>query len=137
MDDLNLAKNRLKEKNLTLVIAKNGKTIFESNSNGIKDLVLAIDLLKEKMKKSSVADSKVGKAAALLFIYSGINSIFAQTISKPAISILKNFKIPFEYENVVENILNKEKNDLCPFERLVLNCDLPGEAYKKIKSFFK
>lgn len=135
LTDLEIAKNRLKITNATLVIVKNKKIIFESNSKGIGDLVKAIEFFKGELSGSSAADLIIGKAAALLFIYASFNSVFAKTISRSAISALKNSNIKFEYEKIVPRIMNREKNDICPFEKLVIDCNSPTQAYKKIKSF--
>jgi iron complex outermembrane receptor protein len=135
LQDLEIAKNRLKITNATLVIVKDKKIIFESNSKGISDLVKAIEFFKKELFGSSAADIIIGKAAALLFIYARLDSVFAKTMSKSAMLALKNSNIKFEYEKIVPRIMNKEKNDICPFEKLVIDCSSPTQAYEKIKSF--
>jgi hypothetical protein len=135
VDDLNLAKRRLNDNNLTLVIAKEGKIIFESNSDGINDLIRAIDLLKDNLNESSVADSTVGKAVALLFVYSKVSSVFAKVMSKHGMRVLEKANVQLEYETLIPSILNKEKTDMCPLEKLTLGCESPGEAYRILKSF--
>ena len=137
MDDLKLAKNRLKENDLTLVFVKDGKIIFEGKFKGMRELILAVDKFESQLKNSSVADSVVGKAAASLFILSKVNSVFAGKISEAAIDFLKEKNIPFEYDEMVEKILNKDGTDTCPFEKIVLSSKSPEETYRKIKSFLK
>ncbi|MEM5772795.1 MAG: DUF1893 domain-containing protein [Candidatus Aenigmatarchaeota archaeon] len=134
MDDLNLAKKKLKENNLTLAIAKNGEIIFESNSEGIKDLIKAIDLFKKELNGAALADKIVGKAVALLCLYSKISSVFAETISMLALQTLEDSKIFVEYEKIVPKILNKRKDDICPFEKISLSLNSPSKAYEKFKS---
>jgi len=137
MNDLELAKKILKENDLTLVFVKDGKIIFEGKSEGMRDLVLVVDKFRDKLKNSSVADSVVGKAAACLFIFSKVNSVFAGKISEAAVAELKEKNIYFEYDEVVEKILNKNGTDICPFEKISLSSKSPEETYKKIKSFLK
>jgi hypothetical protein len=127
----------LKEENLNLVFIKNGKIIFESRSKGIIDLVRAVELFKKNLRGASVADTLVGKAAALLFVYSKIHSVFAQTVSASGKNVLKKSNIFLEYERFVPKILNREKADICPFEKLTSNINSPEEAFKTIKSSFK
>lgn len=134
MNDLELAKKILKEKNRNLVIAKEGKILIESNSEGIKDfLMAAIDL---NLEGSSAADTTVGRAIALLCIHSKVKSVFANTTSEHAIDVLKNTDIHFEFENVIEKILNKDGTDICPFEKIALKSS-PEEIIQKFKNFLK
>lgn len=133
MKDLELAKHRLKQKNLDLVIVKNGRIIFENGSQGIRGLLRAIEKLGKESVGSSVADRIVGRAAAMLCAYSKVASVFAVTISEEGIKVLKDNKVLCRFENRVPNILNHEGTDICPFEKLVIGFTKPEEAYKKLK----
>jgi hypothetical protein len=135
MRDLEIARKRLKKNNLTLVFVKDGKIIYEANSHGLKDLILVIDEIQEYIKGSSVADHVVGKAAASLFIHSNVTSVFAEKISKHAVTVLTDKNIYFEYESLVDKILNKNKTDICPFEKIALDSLSPEKTYRKIKLF--
>ncbi len=137
MNDLELAKRILKENDLTLIFVKDGKIIFEGKSEGMRDLVLVVDKFRDKLKNSSVADSIVGKAAASLFIFSGVDSVFAGKISETAADTLKEKNIYFEYDEIVEKILSKEGTDICPFDKIALPIKSPEEVYRKIKLFLK
>jgi len=133
--DLELAKLRLKERDLTLVIVKEGKVIFETKSQGIGGFLQAIKKLGKKLVASSVADKIVGAAAAMLCVYSGASSVFAVTISKEGVRVLENNNTIYQFENRVPNILNHDKTDICPFEKLAIASKDPKEAYTKLKSF--
>lgn len=135
MQDLKLAEHKLKQKNLDLVIAKNGKIIFETGSQGIRGLLHAIEKLGKESIGSSVADKIVGRAAAMLCTYSKAASVFAVTISDEGIKVLEKNKVLYRFENRVPNILNQEGTDICPFEKLVMGFTKPEEACKKLKSF--
>jgi hypothetical protein len=133
MEDLNIAKNLLKKKNYTLVIVKNGRAIFETNSQGIRGLLTAIEKTGKELKSSSAADKIVGEAAAHLLAYSNVIEVFALTLSQGGKSILEKNNISHEYEDLVPHILNLNKTDLCPFEKLVSGCNNPKEVYEKLK----
>jgi formylmethanofuran dehydrogenase subunit E len=135
LEDLETARERLKQKNLALVIVKNGRVVFETSSHGIGGLLRAIEVLNGKMKNSVVADKVVGKAAALLCVYAEVFAVFAVTASEKAIQALKVNKVLYRFENRVPHILNSEKSDICPFEKLVINLSNPKEAYEKLKTF--
>ena len=135
MQDLKLAEHRLKQKNLDLVIAKNGRIVFENGSQGIRGLLRAIEKLGKGSFGSSVADRIVGRAAAMLCAYSKAASVFAVTISEEGIKVLENYGVFCRFENRVPNILNNEGTDICPFEKLVMDLTKPEEAYEKLRSF--
>lgn len=133
-NDLNIAKEKLKQKNLALVIAKKGKVVFETSSHGIGGLLRAIEELDKEMKGSSVADKIVGKAAALLCIHAGVFAVFAVTASEKGIQALKDNNVLCQFENTVSHILNSKRSDICPFEKLVIAISNPKEAYEKLRS---
>jgi len=136
MQDLKLAKLRLKERDLTLVIVKGGKVIFETESQGVSGFLQAIEKFGKGLFASSVADKIVGAAAAMLCAYSGVASVFAVTISEEGIKVLEDNGIFFyKFENRVANILNYDRTDVCPFEKLAVGSKDPKEAYAKLKSF--
>lgn len=85
----------------------------------------------------SVADVVVGKAAALLFVKSGIVSVFAKTLSESGKKILETNGIPFEYEVLTKRIINRAGTDICPMEKAVATTDSPEEAYELLKTQLK
>lgn len=135
MQDLRLAKLRLKEGDLTLVIVKEGKVIFETKSQGISDFLQAIEKFGKRLVASSVADKIVGAAAAMLCAYSEVAFVFADTISEKGIKVLESNDIFYQFENRVPKILNYDRTDICPFEKLAAGSGDPKEAYVKLKSF--
>jgi hypothetical protein len=110
MEDLGIAKNVLSEKNFSLVIVKTGKVIFESSTRGIRGLL-----------------------TACLLTRSGVIKVFARTLSQGGKSILQKNNIIYEYGNLVPQILNLTKTDLCPFEKLLAGCSDPEQACEKLK----
>ena len=138
MLDITVAKRRLKgTNNLTLVIVKGGKVIFETGSHGIMAFVQAIEKFDKQLVNSTVADKIVGRAAALLCAYSKVAFVFAVTISEEGIKMLKENKIPCQFETRVPNILDHEGVDECPFEKLTASYTSPEEACEALKSFQK
>jgi hypothetical protein len=133
-DDLNLAKRTLREEELSLVVAKNGRVLFRSKSHGVSDLLAMISDIGGLAEGGSLADSIVGRAAALLCVYSKIIAVYGVNMSEGALSVFKANDIKCEYETLVARILNREKNDICPFDKAVLGIDDPSIALDKLKS---
>jgi hypothetical protein len=132
--DLELAKLRLKDRDLNLVIVKEGEVVFETKSQGVGGFLQAIEELGKRLVTSSVADKIVGAAAAMLCAYSEASSVFAITISEEGSRVLEDNNIIYRFEHEVPNILNYDKTDVCPFEKLVTGSTDPKEAYAKLKS---
>ena len=131
--DLRLAKRKLHENNLNLVIVRKEEVVFETGAHGIGGFLLAIEKLGKNMVDSAVADRIIGRAAALLCAYSEVASAFAVTISEDGIQILRENAIPYKYENVVLHILSYDRKDICPFEKLTADLKNPKEAYARLK----
>ena len=134
MQDLERARLKLKEKNLSLVVVKNGKVIFETETRGIKSFLGAIELFSKKLAGSSVADRIVGRAVAFLCVYVQVSAVFAVVISMEGVRVLEDNKIFYQFEKCVPNILNQKGNDICPFEKLALTFQTPEDAYRKLRT---
>jgi len=132
--DLKLAKQRLNQKKLSLVIAKRGRVLFETKAHGISGLLDAIKKLGNSMVESSVADRIVGRAAALLFVYSGVVAVFAVTASDDGIEVLRDHNIFHEFVRRVPRILDSKKVDVCPFEKLASGFSDPKKAYEELRA---
>ncbi|MDH5495096.1 MAG: DUF1893 domain-containing protein [Candidatus Bathyarchaeota archaeon] len=136
MYDLEVAKQRLRDKKLSLVFVKNSKPIFETNKEGLSGFLQAIEELNGNLSDASVADKIIGRAASLLCAYSNVKATFAIILSQSALEILNTYNIHCEFETLVPTILNLKKTDKCPFEKLVENITNSEEAYEKIKRLY-
>lgn len=130
MTDLQIAENNLAGH--TICLCKNGQCLY-SEKKGIAPMMGfiadGVDL-----EGYSVADIVVGKAAALLFVKCKIKAVFARTLSERGKEVLKNNNIPFEFECLVEKIINRDGTDICPMEKTVLVTDDPEEGYILLKN---
>lgn len=132
--DLELAKLKLIADDLSLVIVKKGTVIFETKKQGINGFLQAIEKLNKTLVAASVADKIVGVAAAMLCVYAGVSSVFALTVSEGGLGVLEDNNISYRFEKKVSNILNRSKNDVCPFEKVAMDSGSSEEAYVKLKS---
>lgn len=129
MTDLERAKQNLKGH--TICLCRNGELIF-SERRGISPIM---GLIAEGRNLSGfcVADTVVGKAAALLFAKCGVTGVYAKTLSKSGKAALEKHGIYCEYETFAPRIVNREGTDMCPMEKTVLSTDDPEEAYILLK----
>lgn len=129
MTDLQTAKENLAGH--TICLCKDGTLLF-SEKRGIAPMMGFIAENKD-LRGYSVADLIVGKAAALLFVKSGIKSVFAKTLSKGGQAVLEKFGIPYEYETLTDKIINRAGTDICPMEKAVSPTEDPEEGYRLLR----
>lgn len=134
MQDLEKAKKILNEKNLTLSIVKNDKIIFETTLHGISGFLEAVEKFGDKLNGASVADRVVGKAIALLCVYAKIKAVYAITLSKNGKAVFEESMVHHEWKKLVNNILDYNRNELCPFEELATKISDPKDAYIRLKT---
>ena len=137
MRDLEIAKNQLYRKQLTLVIAKNGKVLFQTDSHRISGFIHAIDTLGMQLNGASVADRVAGKALALLCVYSGITEVYAEVLSKKAQVLFQENKVACQWEQLVENVLGFSKIGVCPFEKAAAEVSDPQDSYVAFKALLE
>ena len=127
---LNIAKTKLEQENYTCVLT-DGERFFTSRERGVKPIVEFI-ASKSLPKGLFAADKVVGKATAYLYILLEIKSLYAKVISKPALKALVENGIEVKYESIVDNIINRKGDGICPFEMAVLKINDANEAYTAI-----
>jgi hypothetical protein len=132
MHDLDIAEAQLAVDNLSIIFVRNGQIIYSSCKTGLTPLVDAIQTVGEALEGSSMADKVVGRAAALLAVYAKVKSIYAFTIASGALHLLNQHSIPLRYEKMVKHILNRDGDDICPFEKSVQDTNNPGDALHRI-----
>ena len=140
MNDLEIAKNWLEKNDLSLVIVKNKKIVFETKEKKILGFIDAIEKIGKVMNGASLADKVVGKAVAFLCVYKKVDAVYAKVLSKKAKSLFEQWKTNFEYKFLVEEILNNNQNNICPFELKAKDLKEPKKAYfelKKLANLFR
>lgn len=130
INDINIAKDLILNKNNSIVVINNGVLLTEKIGDGIKPIIESINELKDKINGSVIGDKILGKASALLCIYSKARAVYSPKSTNAAISLLSRKGIYYETDKVIPFIKNKYKNDICPFEKIVENIESPNDAYK-------
>lgn len=117
--------NELKANNYAL-IASNG---YYSTSSGIKPVISKLNENIEYFKGLSVADKIIGKASAMLLTLSKVKHVDALVLSKAGKDIFDKYNIEYTYVELVDYIINRKGDDMCPMEKTVANIDDLNEAY--------
>ena len=117
------------------MIWRHAEVIFSSPSKGIRPHLEAIERLgKEKLRGTVMADKIVGRAAALLMLYSVPAEVHAGVITTKARELLETGGILVYPKGEVSAIKEKDGRIYCPFEAMVQGISDPEKAYHAIVS---
>lgn len=97
---------------------KNNELFFESNEQGIRPVINCLKKCRKKAQGAQAFDKVVGAAAALLFVFAEVSEVNGLVGSHGAVKILTEAGIKNNFKKIVPKILNKDKTDLCPMEKL-------------------
>jgi hypothetical protein len=107
-----------------------GGELLVSDAHGIRPPLQWLREDPSLLRGAEVSDKVVGKAAALLFCYGGVRSIWAETMSEAAAEFLGAAGVAYQYDILVPAILNREGTGLCPMEQKALAVDDPAQAFR-------
>ena len=130
MNEWNYAKDTLLSEGYTCVLVS-GSTVYTSTLRGVKPLMQWLENGTD-MKGFYAADKVIGKATAFLYVLLGVRAVYAHVISKSALAVLQENKIEVQYGTLVENIINRKGDGICPFEQAVMEIGSAAEAYPAI-----
>ncbi len=129
--DLTRAKQELLKGGYTCVLCK-GESIFTCRDRGVKPLV-ALYESDVDFCGYSASDKVVGKATAFLYALLGVKEVYALVISKSAFEVLTEQGIIVQYDSLVDCIINRKGDGICPFEEAVMNTCDRFESYDLIR----
>lgn len=116
MSKLKMVKEKLYETKASLVVLYKNGEIKEYYQNRIKDIKEILQKDKLALKDAIIADKVIGKVAASILTVAGVEAIYADVMSKPAISVLEENKIEFQYHSLTDYVQNNDKTGMCPME---------------------
>lgn len=124
-----LLKDKLINEGYSLV-CDNG---YCSKDSGIKPIMSKLEEDLNFFSGSVVADKIIGKAAAMLFVLSGVKEVYALVLSKAGKKILEDYNIIFHYDELTDKIINRKGDDICPMEKTVQDIDDLDMAYEALR----
>ena len=130
MNNLEKAKKLLCEGEYTCVMCSDSDTLTFT-ARGVKPLVSLLQGEK-RFDAYSAADKVVGRATAFLYVLLGVKRVHANVISRAALAVLNDLGVEASFGKLVDNIINRAGDGICPFEAAVLDVNDPNEAYRAI-----
>lgn len=135
MSDLQKAHDLLRSGGYTCVLCRD-EEIHTSQARGVRPLVQWLTFGPD-LRGFSAADKVVGKATAYLYCLLGVKAVHALVMSGAAAEVLRKNGIEVTQDKLVENIINRAGNGICPFEAAVWNIHTPEEALPAIRNKMK
>lgn len=120
--------------NFSCVIRK-GMEVRTFTQRGVADLYALQTTEPDFLKGSSIADKVIGKGAAALMIQGGVQHVYADVISRPALALLQSFHIDVQYETLTDNIINRAGTGICPVEQRCLPLEKLEDMVEAIGNF--
>lgn len=118
-------------------VIANGTDIRIFRQRGVADLYYLLTHEPQFMRGACIVDKVIGKAAASLLIKGGIGQVYADTISTPALSLLKEHAVPVTYGTETHHIENRTKTGWCPLEQLCYNEQSIDRMFDAISQFIE
>lgn len=116
-------------------VVRNGKDIRTFTKRGVADLFELLTTKPDFLHGSSIADKVIGKGAAALMVKGGVQSVYADVISMPALDLLRSAGIDVRYSEVVSHIINRAGTGICPVEQRCLPLDEVDDMVAAIREF--
>lgn len=124
----------LNKNHYSLVVRSHGEQTTYSKK-GVRDLW---DLQSTRvLQGAAVADKIIGTGAAFLMMNGGVKYITTNTISKDALSLLREAQIEVKYDTLVDTIENNVKTGECPLELKLKGVTTLEKAMPLIEEFVK
>jgi len=99
------------------------------------DLLQLLENSPETLRGSFIADKVIGKGAAALMALGSVSGVYADVISRAALSLLEESGIAAEYATLTDNIINRSGSGICPVEALCSSLSTPAECLEPIRNF--
>ena len=122
---LNMLRETLASENLSCIVLRPDGDIVKEFGSGIAPTVRLLE--NGVLPGSIVVDKIIGKAAAMLLTLGRVSHIHGVVMSRSAFEWLEGHSISAGYDTLVDFIVNRAGNGVCPMEETV-----QGETDEKI-----
>ena len=130
-DAVSSAVNLILEESASCVLIKGNIIEKTVNARGIAPIVTFYE--NGLLEDAYIVDKIVGKAAAMIMTLGGVKGCYGVTMSRGALEWFNGKGISVRYNKLVEKIINRTGDGICPMEATVAQINDPDEAYSMLK----
>lgn len=131
MSNIGRAKSFLKDGATFALVG--GDKVITCNRRGIAPLLEFAESGKI-LSGFSVADKIVGKAAAMLYVLMGAEEVYAEVMSRAADGVFARFGVAHSCETLVDFIVNRRGDGVCPMENAVKDITQPAQVVPVLRA---
>ncbi len=130
-DAVSSAVNLILEESASCVLIRDNVIEKTVNARGIAPVIKLYEggLLKD----AYVVDKIIGKAAAMIMTLGGVKGCYGVTMSRAAADWFISHGVSVRYNKLVEYIVNRSGDGICPMEETVKGIDNEAEALAALK----
>lgn len=103
---------------------------------GVRDLEDLLNNEPDTLKGATIADKVIGKAAAGMMAYGGVREVYADVLSRKAISLLNDNHVMYSYDKLVDHIIIPKGDTRCPLEEIVSSAKTAEETVNMLQHHF-
>ena len=132
MTDMERARAALEAGGVSCALCRGGR-VTSSEQTGIRPLIGGLTADPDALRGVAVADKIVGRAAALLFVYGGVRTVYAAVLSDGAAEVLAAHGVETTCGERAPYIRNRANTGPCPMEERVRGIDDPAAAFAALR----
>jgi hypothetical protein len=136
MTDIEVARKAFTEGH-TCAAARDGLLLYAAEGIGVKPLLAVLDGSPDDLKLSAVADTVIGKAAAVILVVGGAKTVHGEVMSQVAADYLNRHGVEYSWSQLVPSISNRTGDGLCPLEQSVVNIEDAKEGLQAVRERIK
>ena len=119
------------------LVVRQGMAVRCFDSRGVADLHSLLSQEPQLLRRATVADKVVGKAAASLMMLGGVSELYADVISDLALEVLQQSPMAVHYTQRVDHIINRTRTGWCPMETRCRECHTAEECLRQVEEFLR
>ena len=133
ISDMELAREVLSKTDCSIAVISYGKIWKQKKGEGVRPIMEAMEEMGEDICDSVIGNRFLGRASALLCRYAKAQAVYSPQGTKTGIALLIMGGIPCQVDELIPQIMNRNGDDICPFEKMLKDVTSPEEAYNVIK----
>lgn len=128
--------DKLHKNECSLVLQDRQGNVRLFYKKGVRDLEDLLDHEPDTLKGAVIADKVIGKAAAGMMAYGGVEEVYADVLSRKAVPMLEANGIKYSYGQLVDKIVIPKGDTRCPLEKIVTPARTAEETVKLLREHF-
>ncbi len=120
----------------SLVMMDTAGRVRQFSKKGVRDLEDLLDHEPDSLRRATIADKVVGKAAAGMMAFGGVSEVYADVLSARAVPMLKRYGIVYSYGQLVDHIVIADGDTRCHLEEIVAQADTAEEVVGLLRRHF-